>query len=221
MFSTMGANPTHSAAALSNERPVDRSMNAVRSIVRAFRVNTRAIELKMGISLAQLFVLQQLTERPADSLNELAERTATHQSSVSVVVRRLVERGFVSRTSSSADRRRIEIAVTPAGRALLEDAPTTIQTQLMTALRRLSRDEQNTLASLLERWLREAKIDFASPPMLGEDEVAAASPPLAGRGLAAAADAIAPTSPAAARSPRRSRTSPATPVPPRARRSCR
>ena len=97
MFSIMGANPTHSAAALRNERPVDRSMNAVRSIVRAFRVNTRAIELKMGISLAQLFVLQQLTERPADSLNELAERTATHQSSVSVVVRRLVERGFVSR----------------------------------------------------------------------------------------------------------------------------
>jgi DNA-binding MarR family transcriptional regulator len=167
----MGANPTHSPAVL-HDRPVDRSMNAVRSIVRAFRVNTRAIELKMGISLAQLFVLQQLTERPAESLNELAERTATHQSSVSVVVRRLVERGLVSRTSSSTDRRRIEIAVTPAGSALLEDAPTTIQTQLMTALRRLSRDEQNTLAALLERWLREAKIDFAAPPMMGEDEVA-------------------------------------------------
>jgi DNA-binding MarR family transcriptional regulator len=34
----------------------------------------------MGISLAQLFVLQQLNEKPADSLNELADRTATHQS---------------------------------------------------------------------------------------------------------------------------------------------
>ena len=53
-------------------------MNAVRSIVRALRINTRAIELKMGISLAQLFVLQQLAERPADSLNDLAERTAMH-----------------------------------------------------------------------------------------------------------------------------------------------
>ncbi len=170
----MGANLTPSAPPLNNDRPVDRSMNAVRSIVRAFRVNTRAIELKMGISLAQLFVLQQLTERSADSLNELAERTATHQSSVSVVVRRLVERGFVSRASSPTDRRRIEIAVTPSGRALLEDAPTTIQTQLMTALRRLGSDDQKTLASLLERWLKEAKIDFASPPMLGEDEVAPA-----------------------------------------------
>lgn len=145
-------------------------MNAVRSIVRALRINTRAIELKMGISLAQLFVLQQLAERPASSLNELADRTATHQSSVSVVVRRLVERGLVSRTSAATDKRRIEIEVTPAGRDLLAGAPMTIQTQLMQALNRMSGDEQATLADLLERWLREAKIDLATPPMLGEDD---------------------------------------------------
>lgn len=145
-------------------------MNVVRSIVRALRINTRAIELKMGISLAQLFVLQQLAERSADSLNELADRTATHQSSVSVVVRRLVERGYVSRTASATDKRRIEIAVTDSGRALLAGAPTTIQTQLVDAMREMAPDDQNNLAELLERWLRSAKIDFAAPPMLGEDD---------------------------------------------------
>src|ERR1051326_2091453 len=122
MFDTLDSNTTP----VSYSDDTARAMNAIRSVVRALRLNTRSIEGKLGISLAQLFVLQQLTERPADSLNELAERTATHQSSVSVVVRRLGERGLVSRTSSSSDRRRIEIAVTPAGRALLEDAPTTI-----------------------------------------------------------------------------------------------
>ncbi len=150
--------------------PAERSMNAVRSIVRALRINTRAIELKMGISLAQLFVLQQLAERAADSLNDLAERTATHQSSVSVVVRRLVERGYVTRTSSSTDKRRIEIGLTPEGRKLLEDAPSTIQTQLVAALRQMPRSDQDTLADLLERWLTTAKIDLAAPPMLGEAE---------------------------------------------------
>jgi DNA-binding MarR family transcriptional regulator len=143
-------------------------MNAVRSIVRAQRINTRAIELKMGISLAQLFVLQQLADRPAESLNELAERTATHQSSVSVVVRRLVDRGLVSRTASAADKRRIEIDVTPTGRSLLADAPTTIQVQLIQGMKTLSRDDQEQLADLLERWLQAAKIDLAAPPMFGE-----------------------------------------------------
>jgi DNA-binding MarR family transcriptional regulator len=168
----MGINTMQIAPSTATEvQTIARSMNAVRSIVRALRISTRAIELKMGISLAQLFVLQQLSERSAESLNELAERTATHQSSVSVVVRRLVERGFVSRASSAADKRRIEIAVTPEGRALLAGAPTTIQTQLMNSLVGMVAADQNALADLLERWLRDANIDFASPPMLGEGEV--------------------------------------------------
>ncbi|MEO7084645.1 MAG: MarR family transcriptional regulator [Gemmatimonadaceae bacterium] len=145
-------------------------MNAIRSIVRALRINTRAIELKMGISLAQLFVLQQLDEAPADSLNSLAERTATHQSSVSVVVRRLVDHGYVSRTASVADKRRVEIALTDTGRTLLSEAPVTIQSQLMSAMRTMTADDQKLLADLLERWLHAAKIDFASPPMLGEED---------------------------------------------------
>jgi len=145
-------------------------MNAVRSVVRALRLNTRAIELQMGISLAQLFVLQQLAERPADSLNELAERTATHQSSVSVVVRRLVERGYVSRTASPTDKRRIEIDVTAAGRALLADAPVTVQQQMIAGLATMSASERTMLADLLERWLHTSKVDLATPPMLGEEE---------------------------------------------------
>jgi DNA-binding MarR family transcriptional regulator len=155
------------------EHAIQRSMNAVRSVVRALRINTRAIESKMGMSLAQLFVLQQLSERSANSLNELAERTATHQSSVSVVVRRLVENGYVSRTTSALDRRRLEIEVTEKGRQLLEDAPVTVQTELVNALRGMGEHHQTMLADLLEQWLRAAKVDIATPPMLGEEEHAA------------------------------------------------
>jgi DNA-binding MarR family transcriptional regulator len=162
--------PTQPVPAEMETNAIARAMNAIRSVVRALRINTRSIELKMGISLAQLFVLQQLAERSSDSLNDLASRTATHQSSVSVVVRRLVQRGLVSRTPSTTDKRRIEIAVTAAGRSLLIGAPTTIQTQLMNAMHRMPSEQQTQLADLLESWLREANIDIASPPMIGEDE---------------------------------------------------
>src|SRR6059058_6421056 len=117
----MGTNSKPQTSA--DGRILERSMNAVRSIVRAQRINTRAIELKMGISLAQLFVLQQLADKPAESLNELAERTATHQSSVSVVVRRLVDRGLVTRVAATSDRRRVQIALTSAGEQMLRGAP--------------------------------------------------------------------------------------------------
>src|ERR1043165_8942088 len=118
-------------AVMEPESPdVIRALDSVRTIVRALRLNTREIELKIGISLAQLFVLQQVAERPAESLNDLADRTATHQSSVSVVVRRLVDRGLVSRKSSTIDKRRVQIAATAAGGNLLKGAPRTIQNPL-------------------------------------------------------------------------------------------
>ena len=167
----MGA-PSQSAVSLLESEPRDiaRSMNAVRSIVRALRINTRAIELKMGISLAQLFVLQQLDVKPAESLNELAERTATHQSSVSVVVRRLVQAGLVSRTAAPHDRRRVHIALTPEGRLRLAGAPQTVQMQLVQALERMSTDQRRTLADLLELWLSVAGIETGMPPMMFEDD---------------------------------------------------
>ncbi len=149
---------------------VSRSMNAIRSVVRALRINTRAIELRTGISLAQLFVLQQLAEHPVESLNELAERTATHQSSVSVVVRRLVDRGLVTRTAAPADRRRVQIALTESGRAMLGGAPVTVQVQLINALAQMTNDQRRQIADLMEEWLRHAGIDLAAPPMLGEED---------------------------------------------------
>jgi DNA-binding MarR family transcriptional regulator len=145
-------------------------MDAIRAVVRALRINTRAIELEIGISLAQLFVLQQVAQRPATSLNDLAERTATHQSSVSVVVRRLVDRGLVTRRSDTADKRRVQIELTAAGEKLLVGAPETIQVRLMDALSHLSPAERKQLAQLLSKWLDAAKISYASPPMMGEPD---------------------------------------------------
>lgn len=145
-------------------------MDAIRAVVRAARINTRAIEIEIGISLAQLFVLQQVADRPATSLNDLAERTATHQSSVSVVVRRLVHRGLVSRVADTADKRRVQIALTPAGQKLLEGAPKTIQVRLVSALETLPGGERAELARLLSKWLDAAAISYSSPPMLGEEE---------------------------------------------------
>src|SRR4051794_12131990 len=61
-------------------------LNSMRRIVDILRVASRAAEKDVGLSGAQLWVLHKLAEGPVISLNELAERTCTHQTSVSVVV---------------------------------------------------------------------------------------------------------------------------------------
>lgn len=73
------------------------TLDAIRRILRVLRRSSRLSQREYGIGSPQLFVLQRLADSPASSIKELAERTYTHQSSVSVVVRRLVEQGLVVR----------------------------------------------------------------------------------------------------------------------------
>ncbi|MGZ3406901.1 MAG: MarR family transcriptional regulator, partial [Polyangia bacterium] len=92
-----------------------RVLDSIRRIVRLLREGSRASEESVGLSAAQLFVLQKLDPEQPLSLNELAARTLTHQSSVSVVVSRLVERGLVLRRPAASDARRLELLPSKRG----------------------------------------------------------------------------------------------------------
>lgn len=151
-------------------------MDALRRIVRALRVSARAAERDHGVSGAQLFVLQQLEDAPASSLRELAQRTATDQSSVSVVVARLVERGLVARQVARADARRSEIAITGAGRALIRRAPEAAPGRLLDAMTSLPVRVRRPLTRGLVQLATALEASGAAPPMFFEEETARARP---------------------------------------------
>jgi DNA-binding MarR family transcriptional regulator len=148
-------------------------MNALRRIVRDLRLSSREVERSAGISGAQLFVLQALAEERASSLNELADRTLTDQSSVSVVVRRLTDRRLVARKASHEDARRMELSLTPAGKRMLARCPEPTQARLVEALRRLDAPELARLTGGLSALVRELGSEPTSPPMFFDEEVPA------------------------------------------------
>jgi MarR family transcriptional regulator, lower aerobic nicotinate degradation pathway regulator len=145
-------------------------LDALRRIIRELRQSSRLTERRFGIGSAQLFVLQQLADAPADSVNELADRTYTHQSSVSVVVRRLVEQKLVVRRAASADRRRRELRLTAAGRRVVTRAPVPAQVRLIQALLTLSPPQLRSLEALLKRLVRTMGASGTPAEMLFVDE---------------------------------------------------
>jgi DNA-binding MarR family transcriptional regulator len=145
-------------------------MNAIRRIVRALRISSRAVERELGLSGAQLFVLQKLKQSSALSVKELAERTLTHQSSVSVVVSRLVERGLADRRLSPADGRQVELTLTPEGRALLGKAPRTAQERLVEAISGLPAAQRALLGQLLSEVVSRAGLSSEPPALFFESE---------------------------------------------------
>jgi len=153
------------------ERPDDqltRVVNSLRRIIQAIRLSSSSVHDALGITGAQLFVLQQLAERPGASLRQLAERTLTDQSSVSVVVSRLVEAGHVARRVAAADARRTELTLTETGRALLRRAPRPAQSRLVTSLRGVPVAQLRVTARVLERTARALSPARAPAPMFFE-----------------------------------------------------
>jgi len=146
-----------------------RVLDAIRRIVQILRVSSRACELEYGLSAAQLFVLQKLNESGAASVNELAARTRTHQSSVSVVAHRLVERGLIDRGSSNGDARRVVLSLTEAGRRLIERSPEPAPQRLLRAVEQLPKRSRHQLAALLEQIAAESADPNAPPPMFFEE----------------------------------------------------
>jgi DNA-binding MarR family transcriptional regulator len=162
------------------DREIHAAMNAIRRIVRAIRLSSRAAEKALGVSGAQLFVLQQLADGAArsdaaPSIAQLADLTATDPSSVSVVVSRLVARGLAGRRASRADARRAEVLITPAGRALLLQAPSPVQHRLLEGLTRLPSSRRREMIAALETIVGELGMEDQDAPMLFEDEQEGAS----------------------------------------------
>jgi DNA-binding MarR family transcriptional regulator len=142
----------------------------IRRIVAALRASSRAAERAVGVTGAQLFVLQVLAREQALSVNELAERTRTHQSTVSVVVRRLVERGLVARAAAADDGRRVMLSLTKEGRALLRRAPAAAQEKLIGGLEQLPAEQHRLLATSLRALVVAMGLEEAPAQMFFEDE---------------------------------------------------
>jgi len=144
-----------------------RVLDALRWIVRDLRVASASPGLPLGLSAAQMFVLHVLNGEPGLSLGELADRTVTDQSSVSVVVRKLHEKKLVMKRNAKDDRRRVEVSLTAAGRRLAEGTPRPVQEALISRLSTLAPEERRHLRKLLEHI---APRGAASPPMFFDDQ---------------------------------------------------
>lgn len=147
-----------------------RILDAVRKLVRLLRLADRAAQRDVGLSGAQLFVLHELGRTPELSLNDLAERTSTDQSSVSVVVTRLVEAGLVSRDRDPRDNRRLVLNLTRSGRTLLQKAPPVAQEQLIEIVERMPNADRRRFAETFEWILSELGAEQGAAPMLFEEE---------------------------------------------------
>jgi DNA-binding MarR family transcriptional regulator len=137
------------------------ALNHLRTLVSALSHSARAVERSTGITNAQLFLLQQLAEVDTLSVNDLAGRARTQQSTVSIVVARLVRAGLAAKRKSAADGRIAVISLTPKGRRLLAHAPAPPTAALFSAIEKLSERDIRSLSGGLRALV--SALDLSPP----------------------------------------------------------
>lgn len=126
-------------------------LEAIRRIIQAFDVTSRRLMSKFGVTSTQLACLRAITERGGSTAREVADQIHVGTSTLVGVLDRLEEKGLISRERDSRDRRRVLLATTPAGRRLLERAPSPLGDRLHQRFLGLPRREQESLAEAVGR----------------------------------------------------------------------
>lgn len=145
-------------------------LDSLRRIVRHLRLVASESEAKAGVAPAQLFVLSRLAAGPASSIRELAERTMTDPSSVSVVLTKLEARGFIARTPDPDDKRRVQLSLTKAGRAALTRSPELPQVHLLAAIEALPPARRRAMVVGLQELVLALGADTTKPELFFENE---------------------------------------------------
>lgn len=93
------------------------TLHLVPSVHRAtHRIGLYLGALREGLSQGEAHILAQLMTASPSTIKELHRGLAHKRSTLTSILDRLVERGFVTREVGTADRRTFVVALTPQGR---------------------------------------------------------------------------------------------------------
>jgi DNA-binding MarR family transcriptional regulator len=112
-------------------------MRVVRKYMRSHRAH--------GLSVPQFRAMAFLRTTPAAKLSAVAEFLGASMSTTSRIVSGLVNKGLVRRDERCADRRCVDLALTPRGVSVTDKARRATQSQLARELEALTEDERQAV----------------------------------------------------------------------------
>jgi len=135
----------------SNLTTEEKVIVALRRITRAADIHSHLLQRDYGVTGPQLSTLRVIHRLQPVSTGALARSACIGYATLTGILDRLEERGYVTRARDPADRRTVILNMTDEGSRLLASAPSLLQTRLRDELLRMPPDEQSVLLGSLLR----------------------------------------------------------------------
>jgi DNA-binding MarR family transcriptional regulator len=136
-------------AATAPPRPDTALAGSLRDAIGRLSRRMRAARAASDLSLGQWAALRTLEKHGPMTPSELAAHEMVQPPSMTRIVARLEEHGYVTRTPDAGDRRQVVVSATPEGKALLSEDRRRKDAWLAQRMRVLDRSELAALAAAL------------------------------------------------------------------------
>lgn len=130
---------------------LDPALIALRQILRATEISSRALAKDCGLTPSQLILMQITADKHNPTPSFLAKEASLSQATVTALLDKLESRKLLRRRRDEGDKRRVCIELTEAGLSTLHGAPDALQTRFERGFARLEPWEQSFLVAALER----------------------------------------------------------------------
>jgi DNA-binding MarR family transcriptional regulator len=137
---------------LLNHAPLGATLDFLRhiwAVHHGVQSRSKRMETVLGITGPQRLVMRVVGRFPGVSAGELARIMHFHPSTLTGILQRLDERGYVVRAADDADRRRMLLSLTAKGRAAISNVNGTVEGAAEATLRAFSRAEIAAASAVL------------------------------------------------------------------------
>lgn len=129
----------------------DEILRSLRRIVRAIDLHSRVLAQSHGLTGPQALILKELTRLEDTTVGQLAQQVSLSPATVTDILSRLESRGFVTRSRSDQDKRRVLVKPTTAALEVLQSGPSLLQENFIAELEALEEWERTLILSSLQR----------------------------------------------------------------------
>jgi len=127
------------------------TLRLLRLVFRATRQHMQLIEKRCGVPGAQVWTMAELARSPGIRVSDLAAALTVHQSTISNLLLKLEESGFVARERSEDDQRVVHLKLTRSGSTVVARAPKPLEGTVGSAVKAMKPSELKQLHDSLLR----------------------------------------------------------------------
>jgi DNA-binding MarR family transcriptional regulator len=136
---------------MKNEDSSEAVLTSLRRIVRAIELQSKRLIKSCGLTGPQLTVMKEIKKNPDKPISELSRHISLSQATVTSILDRLEQQGFVKRQRNEKDKRAVNLILTEKAENILIKDPSLLQDDFFENFEKLMDWEKSMILSSLQR----------------------------------------------------------------------